>query len=212
MWKNETLWLSERRCIYWEEERMLIISDPHFGKTGHFRKSGIYIPQQSFKADLHRLLEIIQFFKPVTLLINGDLFHSSLNREMLYFKRWRDAINQVEIILIRGNHDRFPAAFYSDLNIMVSEELWYKNKFLFVHDAPPGMQINPDSYVFMGHIHPGIRMSGTGKQSLMIPCFYFGEEKAILPAFGNFTGLAAIRPAENDLIFGIAGREVIKLK
>lgn len=191
---------------------MLIISDPHFGKTGHFRKSGIYVPQQSFKADLHRLLEVIQFFKPETLLINGDLFHSSLNKEITYFNRWRETFSDIEMILIRGNHDRFRTQFYTDLNITVKEDYWQKKSFTFIHDTESPMPVNPDNYIFAGHIHPGIRIHGTGRQSVMIPCFYFGEKSAVLPAFGNFTGLAAIRPQENDLIFAVTEKEVIRLK
>ena len=30
--------------MFWEEEKALIVSDLHFGKTGHFRKSGIAVP------------------------------------------------------------------------------------------------------------------------------------------------------------------------
>ncbi len=64
------------RCLYWEEERSLILSDLHFGKTGHFRKAGIAVPQSVYREDLLRLLSLIQYFQPRQLLVVGDLFHS----------------------------------------------------------------------------------------------------------------------------------------
>jgi hypothetical protein len=38
--REQHFWLSPERVIYWEDEKALILSDSHFGKTGHFRKSG----------------------------------------------------------------------------------------------------------------------------------------------------------------------------
>ena len=44
--------LSPERVMYWEKQKTLIIADLHIGKTGHFRKSGIPVPQNVFKEDL----------------------------------------------------------------------------------------------------------------------------------------------------------------
>ncbi len=99
---KQTLWLSPERCIFWEDEKALILSDLHLGKTGHFRKSGIGVPQSIFKEDLQRLFSLIQFFKPVQLLIVGDLFHSHLNKEMEMFMKWRNDMPHLQMRLIRG--------------------------------------------------------------------------------------------------------------
>jgi uncharacterized protein len=58
-------------------------------------------------------------------------------------------------------------------------------------------------YYFSGHLHPGIRINGMGKQSLQFPCFYFGGEYAILPAFGRFTGTVSIDPGAESNVFAI---------
>jgi metallophosphoesterase superfamily enzyme len=42
-----------------------------------------------------------------------------------------------------------------------------------------------------------------GKQSLQFPCFYFGREYAILPAFGQFTGTVSIDPGVESNVFAI---------
>src|SRR5438132_11874266 len=82
--------LSAERCIFWEEEKALILSDLHFGKTGHFRKSGIAVPQSIFKEDLQRLISQIQHYKPEQLLVVGDMFHSSAHKELEYLLKWRN--------------------------------------------------------------------------------------------------------------------------
>ena len=50
---GQIFWLSPERIIFWENENTIIASDLHFGKTGHFRKAGIAMPQSVFKEDLN---------------------------------------------------------------------------------------------------------------------------------------------------------------
>ena len=79
---EQQLWLSADRTIFWEEEKTLITSDCHFGKTGHFRKSGLAVPQAVYKEDLQRLVSQIQYFQPSQIIIVGDFFHSKMNKEL----------------------------------------------------------------------------------------------------------------------------------
>jgi len=58
-------------------------------------------------------------------------------------------------------------------------------------------------YYFSGHLHPGIRIRGGGRQVLQFPCFYFGAEYAVLPAFGRFTGTVSIDPLPESNVFAI---------
>src|SRR6476619_3692439 len=131
---NEKLWLCAERCIYWEGQNALILSDLHFGKTGHFRKSGIGVPQHIFKQDLQKLFSVIQFFKPSQLLIVGDLFHSHANKEMDLFLKWRNDIPSVRIELIKGNHDILSKKFYEEAFIKTSEDQLLVDKFCFTHN------------------------------------------------------------------------------
>src|SRR5579863_2664009 len=97
---DQQLWLSAGRCIFWEEEKALIVSDLHFGKTGHFRKSGIGVPQTVYREDLHRLLALVQYFQPRQMLVVGDLFHSRENKELELFQRWRNDLAGLAVRLI----------------------------------------------------------------------------------------------------------------
>src|SRR4051794_20131529 len=102
---KQTLWLSSERCVFWEDQKALIVSDLHFGKSGHFRKSGIGVPQNVYKEDLQRLFTLIQFFNAEKLLIVGDMFHSHANKEVDLFTKWRNDLPGLSVQLIKGNHD-----------------------------------------------------------------------------------------------------------
>lgn len=220
--RNQQLWLSPERLIFWENEKALILSDLHFGKTGHFRKSGIAVPQNVYKEDLQRLVSQIQYFQPSQLIIVGDLFHSQLNKELDLFKKWRADFPDITIHLIKGNHDILHNEWYLQCDIRLAEENKMIHEFCFIHDItvaghtpaliPQNSKQRTTNYFFSGHIHPGIRMNGAGKQSLCFPCFYFGKEYAVLPAFSRFTGMALIDPKKDENVFAIVGNKLLQLQ
>lgn len=209
--KDQQLWLSADRTIFWEEEKALIVSDMHFGKTGHFRKAGIAIPQGVFKEDLQRLIQQLQYFQPKQLIIVGDLFHSDANKELQLFQRWRDDLAGINIQLIKGNHDILSESWYSSMNIATYKETLTINKFCFQHDMGKCRPADDTetTYLFSGHIHPGIQISGIGRQVLKFPCFYFTDEFCVLPAFSKFTGIAMIEPKQGEVVFAIVNNSLI---
>jgi DNA ligase-associated metallophosphoesterase len=208
---NQTLWLTSERCIYWEEQQTLILSDTHFGKTGHFRKSGIGVPQNIYKEDLQRLINLLQYFKPQQLVVVGDLFHSTINRELEFFQKWRNDFHQLHIELVKGNHDILKKDWYTTNSISVSEAHLHIGNFCFVHDIKEACEQSVAiDYYFSGHIHPCVTINGLGKQSLKFPCYYFSKGFAILPAFGRFTGTATIEQKPTDNVFAIIPSNPIK--
>jgi uncharacterized protein len=209
---ENTFWLTPQRCIYWEEEKALIVADLHFGKTGHFRKAGIAVPQNVFKEDLQRLFAAIQFYKPVQLLIVGDLFHSKANKELELFLKWRQDIAHVNIILIKGNHDILKDEWYQQAGINVHHETLSISGFCFTHDIVSSACPDPDlKYFFTGHIHPGIQIHGLGRQTLSFPCFYFTGNYAVLPAFSHFTGMYMVKPQPGEKAYAVVNQSVIAL-
>lgn len=212
--RNNTFWLSPCRCIFWEEEQALILSDLHLGKTGHFRKHGIAVPQAVFIEDMQRLVEQLIHFRAKKVIAVGDLFHSRANKEMDLFLKWRHDLPELEFILVKGNHDILKDQWYEDAAVQVKEGVYSINQFSFVHDPAelstdeiPGSQ-----YVFSGHLHPGISLQGPAKQSLRFPCYYFSEVQGILPAFSKFSGLAMIRKQKGETVYAIVNDTLVKLK
>jgi uncharacterized protein len=112
--------------------------------------------------------------------------------------------------------------WYRQAGIEVSPEKLKIGRFTFIHDitaetktgeadlvakSSPGAvgaaPVEEFPYAFSGHIHPGIRIRGMGKQSLQLPCFYFGAGYAVLPAFSLFTGTVAVDPSPVSTVFAI---------
>lgn len=210
--QDQTLWLSAERTIFWEETKSLILADLHFGKSGHFRKAGIGIPQAAFKEDLQHLIALIQFYQPIQIIVVGDFFHSKMNQEIGLFEKWRKDFIELPIHLVKGNHDILEQAWYQENKITVHEERLEIGPFQFIHEPPLNQSTEPTLYCFYGHVHPGISISGTGKQSLRFPCYYFSDHHAILPAFGRFTGLHAIKPKKKDKVFAIVNKTIIPIQ
>jgi len=198
------------RTVFWEQEKILIVSDLHLGKTGHFRKSGIGVPGAIMKEDMQRFVAAIQFYKPLLVVIVGDLFHSVENKEHELFLKWRNDLQHVPILLVRGNHDIVPDAWYKKAGIEVVENFWRKHKFTFVHHIKDAKKNTAGEYIFSGHIHPAISIKGLGKQSLRFPCFYFGKTYAVLPAFGKFTGTHLLPLLKTDNAYAIVEDSVIR--
>lgn len=210
---GQRLWLSPMRAIYWEQRQALILSDMHLGKSGHFRKSGIAIPQNMYKEDLHRLVHLLQQFKPNQMIVVGDMFHSHTNKELDLFTKWRADFPQIQIDLVKGNHDILTETWYADAGIELHHDSLDMAPFRFVHDLSSGANENKtdEAYLFSGHIHPGVLLSGLGKQSMRLACFHIGKSHCTLPAFGAFTGLALIAPEKGDQVYAIAERTLIRI-
>ncbi len=190
-------------AIYWEEKKMLLIADVHLGKVAHFRKHGAPVPANAAFQNLEKLTEISNHFQPETICFLGDLFHSKLNEEWQDFEKWVE-YTKAEVILVSGNHDIIPTYLYEDLGIKVFDELLL-DSFLLTHH-PTEIK---GTFNFCGHVHPGVRMKGVGRQYLRFSCFYKTLNSLILPAFGNFTGKHILKPSEIDEIFAIVEGEVI---
>jgi DNA ligase-associated metallophosphoesterase len=204
---GQAFWLSAERAVFWESQKTLIVSDLHLGKSGHFRKAGIPVPQQVLQEDMQRLVSLLHYFNPETVIVVGDFFHSTANREHEFFRRWREDLAP-RIVLVRGNHDILKADWYRDAGIEVVEGHLCIDRFCFSHDR---FEVPEGLYTFSGHIHPGVVINGLGRQSLRFPCFFFTPDYCVLPAFGKFTGLASMQAAKEDAVYAVVEKAVIKL-
>lgn len=209
---DDHLIMSAERTLFWENESALIVADLHIGKTGHFRKAGIGVPQQVYKDDLHRLLAQILFFKAERLIIVGDLTHSVANKEMDLFRKWRMDFPSLAVHLIKGNHDILAEKWYGEADIEVSTDQWGLRDFMFVHDIMDKKNKTArGQYTFAGHVHPGVSIHGRGRQSLRFPCFYFTKKYCVLPAFSRFTGTYGVDAREGEKVFAIIENDVVPL-
>lgn len=206
---NQELILTPEKALFWAENNTLVLSDVHLGKSGHFRKAGIAVPTNVNENNLERLNTLIAHFSPNRILFLGDLFHSDKNSEWESFRKWRNRNLHIEMHLTIGNHDFHSVKEYESIGLICSHCIEFI-PFLFLHDFSEINEIN-DSYPISGHVHPSVKLIGKGRQSIRVPCFYFGNEYALLPAFGSFTGTYTIKPKTEELVFGVVNDQIIDI-
>lgn len=181
---EEKFTLTNQRAAFWAEEKALIFSDLHIGKTAHFRKNGIALASHIMKNDLDRLSILIEFFKPEKLIIVGDLLHAGNNSDVDEFCKWKEQYSNLQFILIEGNHDRISKNLDKKLKLDFKAEISTIRNISFVHDFDKKNK----SFQITGHIHPGYSLKSPIK-NIKLPCFVKTDHQLLLPAFSDFTGL-----------------------
>ena len=203
--RNQTFIMHSSGGIYWRQQQVLLMADLHLGKVSHFRKHGSALPLSAALGDFEKLQEVYKYFRPAHLILLGDLFHSGLNQEWHLWEKWLENTD-AEVTLIRGNHDVIPAQLYQDSGVSVFDELRIGG-FLMTHHPQPG----EGYFNFCGHIHPAVRLKGSGGQRAKIPCFFLSTDQMILPAFGKLTGSHVLKPGKHHKVYALVEDQVIKV-
>jgi uncharacterized protein len=207
---GEQVELLATRALHWPRERTVFVADVHLGKAAAFRAGGVPLPRGSTAADLARLAAILEQTRAQRLIVLGDFLHAAAGRVRALdaaFRQWRDVHAAIDMVLVRGNHDDRAGDPPPDWGVAVVDEPHPLAPFLACHHpvAPPS------GYALCGHIHPGVTLHGTAEQSERLPCFVLGRRRAILPAFGSFTGLARAAPLVGDRLVAVAGSRLFAL-
>jgi DNA ligase-associated metallophosphoesterase len=184
-------------ALFWEDERLLVVSDLHLEKGSSFATRGVLLPPYDTVATLSRLAAVIARHDPRTVIALGDSFHDRNAHDRLSGPD-RDAIAALQMrrdwIWISGNHD---PALPSDLGGIVASEVAV-GPIAFRHE-PTGA-----SGEIAGHLHPKARVSTRGR-AMERRCFASDGERAVMPAFGAYTGGLSIRDAAFAKIFKTPG-------
>ena len=208
--QGESLVLLPERALFWERTGTLIVADAHLGKAAAFRAAAIPMPGGTTTEALSRLTAALDRNGARRLLLLGDFFHAKSGRAsqtLVAISSWRDRHEDLEIVLVRGNHDLGAGDPPSEWGFACCDEPCLEPPFVFRHHPAE----EKDGYVLAGHIHPAVSLSGLGGQREKLPCFLFGERIGLLPAFGGFTGGASVRPRRGDRVFVLAGDDVVSI-
>lgn len=209
--EGERLFLLPERAVWWPEKKVLIVADVHLGKATHLNKAGMSIPNKRANRDITFLTILVKELEAEKVIILGDLFHSEHNSEFNLLEEFCRAILPAKAQLVIGNHDIAGIQHFVDAGLIVREDPYCMAPFCFTHDAAL-LSHKHDYYILSGHIHPGVKLHGKAKQSISLPCFYFGATYGLLPAFGSLTGLQLIRQSDPaEVFFGIAGEKVVRI-
>jgi uncharacterized protein len=184
-------------ALFWEEQRLLVVSDLHLEKGSSLAARGVLLPPYDTVATLGRLTAVVARHDPRMVIALGDSFHDRDAHGRLSAPD-RDAILGLQArrdwIWISGNHD---PALPSNLGGVIATEVAI-GPIAFRHE-PTGA-----SGEIAGHLHPKARVSTRGR-SMARRCFACDGERAVMPAFGAYTGGLSIRDAAFAKIFQTLG-------
>ena len=207
--RGERIVLLPECAVYWERTRTLLVADAHFGKAATFRAASIPVPRGTTLEGIARLDAIARRTGADRIVFLGDFLHARTGRApgtLDALRQWHEDNRGLSLVLVRGNHDRQAGDPPGDLGVHCVNAPLVEPPFVLTHHPATSSQ----GYVVAGHIHPGVRLFGKARQRERLPCFWFSGAGAVLPAFGDFTGLADIAPLEGDRVFVIAENEVVE--
>lgn len=217
-------------ALWWPRLRTVFVADVHLGKTESFRALGVPVPSGPTGATLDRLARLVLACSAERLVVLGDLLHARAAQSdavMTPFRAWRRAHAALTVTLVRGNHDGHAGDPPADLAIEAVDAPHALGPFALCHDHTDGLRhedadvapaqrrlsqpLDSPGYRLEGHLHPAVRLSARVGRSLRLPCFCIGPTRTLLPAFGDFTGTALIRPASDESILAIAHGQLLAL-
>ena len=207
---GQPLSLLPQKAAFLPESRTLLVADAHIGKAVSFRKLGVPVPRGTTSETLAVLGELVSRLSARRIVFLGDFLHSALSHAASTLgavARWRQAHAGLELTLVRGNHDDRAGDPPPQLGIeCVDEPLPWGGLALCHHPRP-----RADGYVLAGHLHPCVNLGGRAHDRLRLPCFWFGHDVGVLPAFGAFTGMHGIHPARGERVFVVGGEQVTRV-
>ena len=168
------------------------------------------VPQGTTARNLQRLDQLLHDYPTRQLIFLGDFLHARPARSgstLAALQAWRARHADLQILLIRGNHDRSAGDPPAELGVEVVGEPWPMGPFALCHEVLdcPGL------HVLAGHLHPVFVLRGRGRDRLRMPCFSIEPEVTLLPAFGEFTGGMAIDASIKRAIYGALDGAVWRL-
>ena len=180
--------------------RTLIAADLHLEKGSAFAARGQMLPPYDSRATLDRLEAEIDALQPAAVVLLGDSFHDSksIGRMAPDDKARLDRLaTGRDWIWLEGNHDI--AALAGAMDALTGEivETLSLGSLRLIHEPQPGVQPGE----IAGHLHPAARVAAHGR-GVRRPAFVTDGRRAVLPAFGAFTGGLDVRDPAIAGLFG----------
>jgi DNA ligase-associated metallophosphoesterase len=169
------------------------------------------VPRGTTTGALERLDSALERTGATRIVFLGDFLHAREGREpeaTRVVAAWRARHRTVEMVLVRGNHDKRAGDPDASIGIVCVDGPVSEPPFVFTHRPA----VSDRGYVVCGHVHPGVRLTGIGRERSRLPCFWFRPWTAVLPAFGELTGLADVEVEDGDRVWVVAGNDVLAIR
>ena len=207
---GQHLVLLAEKAVWWPAQRALLVADMHIGKAATFRSLGVPVPRGTTSATLRALGVLVERWQAARVVFLGDFLHAAeahVPATLGALARWRTRHAGTALTLVRGNHDDRAGDPPVHLGIEVVDEPLRIDGLALCHHPRP----QAGAYTLAGHLHPCVSVYGRANDRLRLPCFHFGAEVGVLPAFGGFTGMHPIRRAAGDRVVVVADGAVAVL-
>ncbi len=205
--RGVSLRLLPQRAALLTEAATLLVADAHLGKAASFRRLGVPVPEATTSENLERLSALVADTGARRIVFLGDLVHSARSHAAATvdaITAWRRRHAHLELTLVRGNHDRHAGPPPAAWGLEVLDGPLPVGGLQLAHEPQPDAR----GYVLGGHLHPCAVLGGRAHDRMRLPCFHFGAEVGVLPAFGSFTGTHVMPRAPGDRVYVIVGAEV----
>jgi len=196
--KIDNLTLTPEKAIVIDDTA--VIADLHLGFENVLQDHGIAFPRIQIKDVIENVEAIINKYSIGRLVIAGDLKHE-FSRNLPY--EWEDVelflktFSDIDIEVVRGNHDNFLAAILAKHGIELKESVEVDG-WLIVH----GHKYVDGKRIIMGHEHPAIKVRASGA-IYSYPCYLRlkdgNREVIVLPAFSPLMSGSDVLSVESFL-------------
>lgn len=171
--------------------RTLIASDLHLEKGSAFAARGQLLPPYDSPATISKLEAEIEALNPAAVVLLGDSFHDSRAIERLAasdLARLERLAAGRTWVWLEGNHDL--QALAGALDQLSGEVVTTLSvgALTLIHEP----QAEPAPGEIAGHLHPCATVVAYAR-GVRRPCFVTDGRRAVMPAFGAFTGGLDVR-------------------
>jgi len=207
---GERVLLLPQKALYWPAAKTLMVADIHFGKAASFRALGVPVPRGTTSENLAALETLLTTHDTQRIVFLGDFLHAKAAQAPATLRAmldWRTRHRELELLLVRGNHDWHAGDPSGLLRVTMTDEPFACGPFALCHHP----DVSCEGYVIAGHVHPVFHLR-TQRESLRLPCFLLGITRTILPAFGAFTGGHSLIPQASDKVYVVADEMIFLIE
>lgn len=183
------------KTVFFPEHGILAVGDLHVGYEQALRDSGVGLPGSQVDDTINNLDSIIKEIKKNNWKLKKVIFLGDIKhyfgyewKEKFYFNKILEFLKQFvkdsDIILIKGNHDKF------DFSGKKMKNTYVKNGIAFFHGHIPFPKIMDEKVKMwvLGHLHPSIKLSDSQNiKRETYKCFlvgkFNGRDVLIIPSF-----------------------------
>jgi uncharacterized protein len=167
-------------ALFVRELGLCVVSDVHIGLEETLYRQGLHFPLHEEETLLSRFEAVLARFKPTTMVLDGDIFHSfdrvSRAVRAAFFGIVEALRAECEVVLVRGSHDTM-------LPLVAGRTVdrYDAGGYTVIHGD---LSVKDHGTLVLGHDHPVIEI-----EMERFPCFLYGQgavhgkDLIMMPAF-----------------------------